>query len=97
MWNMEKTGLIQKKFSRKVVVSKASRNVWSECADANFYMTFVVCVSDAKYVALPLLIHRVNRLNSDVLEGFNIEGANITTAPKCFTNYNLFLSWIELF
>ena len=87
---MDEAGLIQKKNSRKLVVSKGYRNVWSNCADTNVYMTFVVCVYDAKYVAPPLLIHRANRLNRDVLEGLNIEGANITTAPKCFTNYNLF-------
>ena len=60
-------------------------------------MTFVVCVSAAKYVAPPLLIFPGNRLNRDVLEGCDIEGANITTAPKGFINYTLYLSWLELF
>ena len=64
--------------------------MWSKCADANVYMTFVVCVSNAKSVAPPLLILPVNRSNRDVIEGFNIEGDNITTSKKCFINYTLF-------
>ena len=33
---MYETRFIQKQNSRKVVVSKGSRNVWSKCADKNF-------------------------------------------------------------
>ena len=56
----------------------------SKCADANFHMTFVICVSAAKSVALPLLILPGKRLNMDVLEGCDIEGINITTENKRF-------------
>ena len=66
---MDDTGFIQKKNSRKVVVSKVSSNVWSKCADDNFHMNFVVCVSAAKYVTLPLSIILVKRLNRDVTKG----------------------------
>ena len=71
---MDKTGFIQKQNSSKVVVSKGSSNVWSKCADSNFHMTFVVCVSAAKYVATPLLILPGKRLNRNVIEGCDIEG-----------------------
>ena len=47
LWNMNDNGLINKQNLRKVVASKGSRNMWSKCADANFHMTFVVCVSAA--------------------------------------------------
>ena len=87
---MDETGFIQKQNSRKIVVSKGYSNVWSKCADANFYMNFVVCVSTDKYVAPPLLILPGNWLNMDVLEGFNIEGAKIKIAPKDSINYTLF-------
>ena len=60
-------------------------------------MTFFVCVYAAKYVALPLLILPRKRLNRYVLKGFYIEGANITTSPKGFIDYTLFLSWIGFF
>ena len=36
-------------------------------------------------------------MSRDFIEGCNIEGASITTAPNGFINYTLFLSWIELF
>ena len=97
LWNMDETDFIQKQNSHKVVLSKDSSNVWSKCADVNFYMTFVVCVSTAKYVAPPLLILPGKRLNRDVTEGCDIEGANITTAPKGFINSTLSLSWLEFF
>ena len=87
---MDETGFIQKQNSHKVVVSKGSSNVWSKCADANFHMTFVVCVSAAKCVAPPLLILPGKRLNRYVLKGCDIEGTKITTAPKGFINSNLF-------
>ena len=54
-------------------------------------MTFVLFVSADKYVALPLLIIPGQRLNRDVIEGCNINGAIITTSTKGFINYNLFL------
>ena len=60
------------KNSLKAVVSKVSSNVWSNFADANFYMSFVVCVSGAKYVLPPLLISPGKLLNRDVLGGYNI-------------------------
>ena len=94
---MDETGFIQKQNSRKVTVSEGSSNVWSKCADANFHMNFFVCVSAAKSLAPSLLILPVKRLNMDVLEGCDIEGANITTASKGFINSTLFLSWIEFF
>ena len=74
---MDETGFIQKQNSCKVVVSKGSSNMWSKCADANFHMNFIVCVSNPKSVALPLLILPRKRFKRDVLEGFDIEGANI--------------------
>ena len=40
LWNMYETGFINKKNSRKVVVLKRSRNVWSKCADENFTWQF---------------------------------------------------------
>ena len=95
--NMDETFFIQKQNLRKLVVSKGSSNVWSKCADASFHMTFVVCVFAAKSVAPPLLIIPGRQLNRGVLEGFDIEGANITTAPKGFISYTLFLSWLEFF
>ena len=54
-------------------------------------MTFVVCVSAAKSAVPPLLILPGKRLNRDVIEGCNIEGANITTAPKGLINSTLVL------
>ena len=87
---MNETGLIQKKNSRKEVLSKGSSNLWSNCADVNFHITFVLCVSDTKYVVSSLLILPRKFLNRDVIKGCNIEGANITTAPKGFINYTLF-------
>ena len=66
---MDDTGLTQKQNSRKVVVLKGSRNLWSKCADANFHTTFVVCVSAANYFAPPLLILPGKQLNRDVLKG----------------------------
>ena len=94
---MDETGFIQKKNSRNIVVLKGSINVWSKCADANFQMTFVVCVSADKYVAPPVLIIPGKQLNRDVPEGFDIEGANITTAPTVFINSTLSLTWLEFF
>ena len=64
---MDDTGFIQKQKPHKVVVSKVSRNVWSKCADANFHMTSVVCVSADKSVALSLLILPGNHLTRDAL------------------------------
>ena len=96
-FNMDETGFIQKQNSRKVVVSKGSSNMWSKCSDANFHMTFFVCVSAAKSVGPPLLVLPGKRLNRDVLEAYDIEGATITTAPKGFINSTLFLSWLEFF
>ena len=79
---MDETGFVQKQNSCKVVVSKGSQNVLPKCADVSFHMIFVICVSADKYVAPPLLILLVKRLNRDVIEGCNIEGDNITVAPK---------------
>ena len=67
------------------------------CADANLHMTFVICVLAARFVAPPLLILPGKRLNGNVIEFFDIEGDNITTAPKVFINSTLFLIWIEFF
>ena len=94
---MDDNGCIHKKNSCKVVVSKGSINVWSKCYDENFHMTYVVYMSAAKYVSPRALIIPGKRFNRDVIEGCNIEGSNITTAPKCFINYTLFLICIELF
>ena len=87
---MDDTGFVQKQNLRKVVVSKGSRNMWSKCDNANFHMTFVVCVSAAKYVVPPLLVIHGKRLNKDFLGGWDIEGVSITTAPNVFINYNFF-------
>ena len=94
---MDDTVLIQKQNSRKVVVSKGSRNLCSKCCDAIFHTTFVVCVSAAKYVAPPLFILPGKRLNGSVTEGCNIEGDKIITAPKGFINSTSFLIWLEFF
>ena len=79
---MEETGFIQKQNYRRVIVLKGSSNVWSKCADANFHTTFVVCVSDAKSIATPLLIPTVNMLNMDVIKGCDTGGARVTKSPK---------------
>ena len=97
LWNMNKTGFIQKQKTCKIVVSKGSRNVWSKSAEANFHMDFVVCVSAAETVAPPLSIFPGKRLDRDVMEGCNIEGAHFTTAPKGFINSTLFLNCIFFF
>ena len=68
-WNMDETAFIQKQNPCKVVVSKSSRNMWSKSADVIFHMQFVVSVSVAIYLALPLFILPVKCLNMDVLEG----------------------------
>ena len=91
---MDETGLIQKQNGRKVSLSKGFINMWSKCADVNFHMTFSICVSADKYVAPPLLILPGKRLNRDFFKGCDIEGANITTAPKGFISYTLFLIWV---
>ena len=67
------------------------------CDDENFHMTFIRCISAAKSAVPPLLILPGKRLNRDVIKGCNIEGANITTSPKGFIDYTLFLSWIGFF
>ena len=90
LWNMDETGSIQKQKSRKVVVSKGSSNFWSKWADANFHMTFVVCLPAAKSISPILLILLGKRLNRDVLGGCDIEGSNITKSPKYFINSTLF-------
>ena len=69
---MDETGFIHKQKYRKIVVSKGSSNLWSNCDDTNIHMNFVVCVSAAKYIAPQLLILHIKRLNRDVLEGFYI-------------------------
>ena len=56
-----------------------------------------VYVSADKSVAPPLLIISGKRLNRDVIEGCDIQGANITTAPKGFVNSTLFLNCLEFF
>ena len=94
---MGDTGFIQKQNFCKVVVSKGSRNVLSKFSDANFHIKFVVYVSSSKYVTPPLLIIPVKRFISNVIEVCNIEGYNITTAPKGFINSTLLLSCIALF
>ena len=71
--------------------------MWSKCYDENFHMTYVVYISAAKYVSPPALIIPGKRFNRNVIEGCNIEGSNITTPPKGFTNYTLLLRRIELF
>ena len=71
--------------------------MWSKCVDANFHMTFAICVSYDKYFAPPMLILPVKRLNRSVIECCNIEGAIITTSPKGFLNSTLILGWLELF
>ena len=58
--------------SRKLVVSKFSSNVLSKCVDANFHMTCVICVSNAKYVAPPVLSIPGKWFNRDVIIGCNI-------------------------
>ena len=68
---MDETGFIHKQKYRKIVVSKGSSNLWSNCDDTNIHMTFVVCASAAKSIAPLLLILPVKRLNRDVLEGFD--------------------------
>ena len=70
--------------------------MWSKCADANFHMTFSVWIYAAKSVAPPLLIVPGKQLNRGFLEGFDIEGANITTEPRGFIDSTLFLIWVEL-
>ena len=70
--------------------------MWSKCYDANFHMKSIVYVSADKYVSPPLLTIPGKRFNRDVIEGCNIEGSNITTAPKGFINSTLLLRLIEL-
>ena len=79
---MDETGFIQKQNSRNIVVSKGYSNVWSKCADTNFYMTFAVCVSASKSAATPLLIIPVKRLNRYFLEGCDIEGLTLQQHQK---------------
>ena len=66
---MDETSFIQKQNSHKVLVLIGYSNVWSKFVHADFYMTFVVCVSTDKYVAPPLFIIPGNRFNRDVLKG----------------------------
>ena len=81
---MDETGFIKKKNLRKIFVLKGSRHVWYKCADANFHMTFVICVYAAKSIAPPLLILPGKRLNRDVLKGYDIGGAIIYNNTKRF-------------
>ena len=94
---MDETSFIQNQNSRKVFALKGYSNVWSESADANFHMTFVVYVSADNSVTLTPLILPGKRLNRYVLEGCYIEGASITTAQKGSISVTLFLSWLEFF
>ena len=71
--------------------------MWSNSSDVNLHTTFVVCVYADETIAPPLLIVPVKQWNGDVMESCNIEGAHVTTSPKCFINYNLFLNWVVLF
>ena len=43
--------------------------MWSNFDDKFFHATFVVCDSDAKYIAPPLLILPEKRLNRNIIEG----------------------------
>ena len=94
---MDQTIFIQKKNLCKVVVLGVSINVWSKCDDANIHMTFVVCVSIAKYDVTPLLILPGKWFDRYFLECCYIEDDKITTALNFFINYTLFLIWIEFF
>ena len=97
LWNIDKIDFIHKLNFCKLVVSKESINVWSKCSDANFHINFFVCISLDKSVVPSLLIIPGRRLYGDVIEGYYIEGANITTPPRGFINSTLFLIWLELF
>ena len=94
---MGDTSFIQKQNSRKVVLFKGSSNVLSKFSDADFHMNFFVYVSADKYVTPPLLIIPGKRFNINVIKGCNIEGYNITTAPKGSINSTFLLSCIEFF
>ena len=83
--------------SRNVVVKKGYRNVWSKSSNDNFHMTFIVCVSAAKYVAPPLFSIPVKRLSRGVIVCYSIGGSHVTSAPKGFIDYTLFLNWIIFF
>ena len=78
---MDNTGFIQKQKYHKVVVLRDFRNVWSKWADANLHMTFDICIYAVKYFASPLLITPGKRLNRDVIQVCDIEGARVITAP----------------
>ena len=45
MWNMDETGLDQKKKSCKLIASKGLINVRSNYFEENFHMNFVVCIT----------------------------------------------------
>ena len=94
---MDDTSFIQKQKPHKVVLSKDSSNVLSKFSGANFHMNFVVYVFAAKYVTPPLAIIPGKRFNRNVIECCDIEGYNITTAPKGFINYTLLINCIEYF
>ena len=67
LWNIDKIDFIHKLNFCKLVVSKESINVWSKCADANFHMTFSVCVSAAKSIVPLLLVLSGKRLNRGII------------------------------
>ena len=71
--------------------------MWSKSASDNFRTTFVVCVSAANYVAPPLFSIPVKRLSRGVIVCYSIGGSHVTSAPKGFIDYTLFLNWIIFF
>ena len=68
--------------------------MWSKSANENFHMTSVVFFSAAYSVTPLLLIIPVKRLNMSVIVGCGIGGSHVTSAPKDFIDYTLFLKWI---
>ena len=97
LWNMGETGFIHKKNLRSQLYQKSLEMCGQSVMMRIFKWPLSICVSATKYVALSLLILPEKRLNSDFLEGCDIQGAHITTAPKVFINNNLLLKGIEFF
>ena len=97
VFNMDETGFFQTKKSKKVVVVRGSRNVWSKTVESSFHLTIVACCAANEFVVPPLFIVPGVRVNRDVLDSCTVANACITAAPKGFMNSSVFLKWLDHF
>ena len=97
IFNMDETGFVHKKKTRKVISVTGSKNVWSKSVEASFHMMIVACVSDNGFSVPPLFVLPDQRLNRATMEHCSVTGSTATVAPKGFVNSNIFIKWLDHF